>query len=71
MVIEVACHYLEGARYDDLLTVETRLDWAKGVRIRHTYQIRRDETLLAHGHSIVAAVSPSGKVLRLPDWLRG
>ncbi len=70
VVTEVMCNYLEGARYDDLLTVETTLEWAKGVRIRHTYRILHDKKVMAHGHTIVAAVSPEGKVLRLPAWLR-
>ena len=39
VVTEVMCNYLEGARYDDLLTVETNLEWAKGARIKHTYRI--------------------------------
>ncbi|MEQ1906444.1 MAG: thioesterase family protein [Pirellulaceae bacterium] len=70
VVTEVMCNYLEGARYDDLLTVETNLEWAKGVRIKHNYRILQNEKVMAHGHSIVAAVSPEGKVLRLPKWLR-
>ncbi len=70
VVVEVACHYVAGARYDDLLTIETTLDWTRGVRIRHNYRVLRGDTLLAHGHTIVAAVSPDGKVLRLPEWLR-
>lgn len=71
VVVEVHCEYREGAKYDDLLTIETQLEWAKGVRIKHLYRILRDEKEMATGHSIVASVSPSGQVLRLPSWLRG
>jgi acyl-CoA thioester hydrolase len=70
VVIEVACQYFLPAWYDDLLTVTTTVDWAKGTRIRHTYEVRRESDLLASGSTIVASVSPSGKVLRLPTWLR-
>ncbi len=70
VVVEVQCHYRDGAAYDDLLTIETHLDWAKGTRIRHTYRILRDEQVLAEGHTVVASVSPEGKVLRLPKWLQ-
>jgi acyl-CoA thioester hydrolase len=70
VVVEVACQYFLPAWYDDLLTVTTTVDWAKGTRIRHTYEVRREADLLASGSTIVASVSPSGKVLRLPTWLR-
>ena len=70
VVVEAACQYFLPAWYDDLLTVTTTVDWAKGTRIRHTYEVRREADLLASGSTIVASVSPSGKVLRLPTWLR-
>ncbi len=70
VVVELGCQFFDGAVYDDLLTIETTLDWAKGVRIRHSYRILRDTQVLAAGHTIVAAVSPMGKILRLPAWLR-
>jgi acyl-CoA thioester hydrolase len=70
VVVEVHCQYYQGARYDDLLTIRTTLDWAKAARIRHLYHIFHETELLAEGSSIIAAVSPQGKVLRLPSWLR-
>ncbi len=70
VVTEVACRYLRPARYDDLISITTTLEWARGTRIRHLYHVRRDEELLAEGHTVVAAVSPTGKILRLPPWLR-
>lgn len=70
VVVEVACQYAQPAWYDDLLTVTTTVDWAKGTRIRHTYEVRRENDLLATGSTVVASVSPEGKVLRLPAWLR-
>jgi len=70
VVVEAACQYFLPAWYDDLLTVTTTVDWAKGTRIRHTYEVRREADLLASGSTIVASVNPSGKVLRLPNWLR-
>ena len=70
VVVEVQCQYYQGAKYDDLLTVRTTLDWAKGARIRHVYHVLHEAKLLAEGSSIIASVSPNGKVLRLPPWLR-
>ena len=70
VVTEVQCRYFAPARYDDLLTLTTRLVSSKGVRIRHEYEIKRLDTLVATGNSIVAAVGRDGKVKRLPKWLR-
>lgn len=70
VVVEVECQYRAAAWYDDLLSVRTSIDWAKGTRIRHCYEVWRNDELLATGATVVAAVSPEGKVLRLPAWLR-
>lgn len=70
VVSEVNCQFFAPARYDDLLTLKTRVVSAKGVRIRHEYEILRDETLMARGSTVVAAVGKDGKVKRLPHWLK-
>ncbi|HMP80906.1 MAG TPA: thioesterase family protein [Pirellulaceae bacterium] len=70
VVAEVHCQYFQAAQYDDLLTIKTRVIWGRGARIKHHYQILREAELLAEGHTIVAAINPEGKVLRLPRWLR-
>lgn len=70
VVVEINCQYHQAAVFDDVLTVEIILEWAKGVRIKHRYRIFRDQTLLASGSTVVAAVSNAGKVVRLPRWLR-
>ncbi|MEZ6096630.1 MAG: thioesterase family protein [Pirellulaceae bacterium] len=71
VVVDVQCQYYGGAIYDDVLRVDIAVDWTKGTRIRHSYKIWRDQELVAEGHTVVASVSPEGKVLRLPKWLRG
>jgi acyl-CoA thioester hydrolase len=70
VVVEVECQYRAAAWYDDLLVVRTSVDWAKGTRIRHCYEVKRGDEVLATGATVVASVSPEGKVLRLPEWLR-
>jgi len=70
VVAEANCQYFAPAVYDDLLTVTTRVIRSKGVRIRHDYEIRRDETLIVMGHTVVASLGKDGKVKRLPEWLR-
>ncbi len=70
VVVEVNCQYHQAAVFDDVLTIDVVLEWAKGVRIKHYYRIWRDQTLLASGSTVVAAISSAGKVVRLPSWLR-
>lgn len=70
VVSKVSCNYYRGAQDDDLLTIKTSVVKAKGVRIHHHYEIFVDGELVADGDTIVAAVDPTGKVVRLPRWLQ-
>lgn len=70
VVAHLECDFLAPANYDDELTVRTTVVRAKGVRIEHFYEIFRDDDLLVTGRTIVASVDRTGKVVRLPDWLR-
>ncbi len=70
VVVEAEVKYFQPAWYDDLLTIRTSVEWAKGTRIRHRYEVSREGQVLATGATVVASVSPEGKVLRLPAWLR-
>ena len=70
VIASVACDYLQPSHYDDLLTIKITIAQARRVRIRHEYEIFREEELVAKGHSVVVCVDGDGKVKRLPDWLR-
>ncbi|MGI9517830.1 MAG: acyl-CoA thioesterase [Pirellulaceae bacterium] len=70
VVTEVHCQFFAPARYDDVLQVKARVVQARGVRIRHEYEISRDGQLVATGWTVVAAIGKDGKVKRLPTWLR-
>ena len=69
VVTQVNCNYHRAANYDDLLTIKTAVTRAKGVRIHHEYQIFDGDELVADGNTVVAAIAPTGKVCRLPQWL--
>lgn len=72
VVTHVECNYHTGAKYDDLLALKTILESAKGVRVRHRYELRNKESneLVVEGRSVVASIDHDGKVVRLPAWLR-
>jgi acyl-CoA thioester hydrolase len=72
-VIEAGVKYLSPARYDDLLSVDSRLVSVGGVRVRFEYRLTREGEgkLLATGFTVHAAVDRKGRPLKLPRELRG
>lgn len=70
VVAEVAVQYHLPAFFDDMLRLRTTMIRAKGARIEHRYEVFRGDQLLAQGSTTVACVDSSGKVARLPQWLR-
>lgn len=77
VVTEMNVRYLGGAQFDDLLCLTTRVLEAKGVRIRHGYDIVRladsfnpQPQTLVEATSVVACIDRTGKVSRLPEYLR-
>jgi len=74
VVAEMNIKYVGAAQFDDLLTLTTRVIRSRGVRIEHAYELVRTapeqaETIVT-AHSTIACVDRSGKVRRLPDYLR-
>ncbi|HXG55358.1 MAG TPA: thioesterase family protein [Vicinamibacterales bacterium] len=71
-VIEAHCEYRRPARYDDEIEVRTEGQMLSPVRMQFTYMIvrREDESTAASGHTVHAAVTPAGRVCRLPDRIR-
>jgi acyl-CoA thioester hydrolase len=65
-VLEVSLKYLRPARYDDLVTVVTRLTERPLLRIRLEYEVRRGEELLATGYSVHAFIDLQGRPVRPP-----
>ena len=70
VVAEAALRFHLPASFDDLLTLTTTTVKAKGARIEHRYEVRRDGDLLATGTTTVACIDKSGRVTRLPQWLQ-
>lgn len=69
VVADVHCRYQHPARYDELLTVRSRILEAKTRTLKFGYEVSRqgDQRLLATGHTIHVACSRTGHVKQFPD----
>lgn len=67
-IVEAGMRLRSPARYDDVLTVRTRVSAASAVRMRFDYTVHLDEDgrLLAEGHTVLASVDENGRPCRLP-----
>ena len=70
VLTHIEVRYKRPARYDDLLTLRTKVERVTTVRIDHRYELLRDDELLAEGQSTLACVDRAGRVQPLPTWLR-
>lgn len=66
VVVSLECKYRKPARYDDVLTLRTRVVRITPAKIEHEYQITRGGELLTEARSILACVDGSGAVQRIP-----
>ncbi len=69
VVADVHCRYHHPARYDELLTVRTRILEAKTRTLKFGYELLRqsDNKLLATGHTIHVACNRAGHVTHFPE----
>ncbi len=67
VVVRLQCSYHQPARYDDLLTLVTKVELVSAVKIEHSYRLLCGGRLLASATSTLACVDQSGKVQRLPE----
>lgn len=68
---EVFCKYHRSAKYDDVLIIETRIDFLKKVSMQFSYRILRaeDETELVTGTTLHGFTDRQGKIVRVPASL--
>ena len=68
-VVSISLTYRRPARYDDLLSVETRLAGVSRVKLEHTYRVLRDGLELAVARTVLACLDGNGRPRALPDGL--
>lgn len=70
VVVKLECRYRAPARFDDVLTLKTKVARQTAVRIDHTYELCRDNVVLAEASSTIACVGRDGQLQAIPDDLR-
>ena len=70
VLTKIEVKYQKPARYDDLLTIRTRVHRTTYVRIDHCYEVFREGELLAEAATTLACIDRQGKPQALPDFLR-
>jgi acyl-CoA thioester hydrolase len=68
-VIEVGVKYLRPARYDDTVTIVTRLKERPTLRVQLEYEVRRGDELLVTGFTTHAFINKTGEPVRPPPHL--
>ncbi|MBM4330057.1 MAG: acyl-CoA thioesterase [Deltaproteobacteria bacterium] len=71
-VSEVFCKYLISAKYDDVLIIETSVEFLRRASIQFAYRILRkeDRMELVTGKTLHAFVDREGKIVRIPAILK-
>ncbi|MEQ9411067.1 MAG: thioesterase family protein [Fuerstiella sp.] len=69
VVARITVRFRSPARYDDRLTLTTRIARQSPAKLEHNYQLRRDSEILCEADSVIACVDSAGKVQRIPDNL--
>lgn len=67
VIAKAECSYRKSARYDDLLTLRTRVAKISAVKLEHDYELYRDGELLAKGHTVLALVDAQGRIHRISE----
>lgn len=68
-VVEVQMRYLRPARFDDVLTVTTRVESHRSAWVWFAHDVLRGEERIHHARVRCAAVTFDGAVRRLPEAL--
>ena len=71
-VVEVTCRYMQSARYDDVVQIETDLAELGRASLHFQYRILReaDRCLLATGSTKHACLDRDGRLKRMPKFLQ-
>jgi acyl-CoA thioester hydrolase len=67
VVVHAECRFRKPARYDDVLTLKTRIARITPAKLEHDYELRRGDEVLASANTTLACVDRTGTVRRIPE----
>jgi len=72
VVADISIKYKYPIRYDEVVSIETRLENMTSAKILHNYEIWGENRTRLHatGKSTLACVDTTGHVQRIPDFLQ-
>ena len=70
VVVKAEVRYRAPARFDDELTLTTKIIRQTHVRIDHAYELRKGSTLLAEATTTIACVDRNGELTQIPEFLQ-
>ncbi|MCA8989774.1 MAG: acyl-CoA thioesterase [Planctomycetaceae bacterium] len=71
VVVSMTFRFRSPARYDDVLNVTVELERYSAAKLEHNYTVRRGETLIAEGKTVLALVDGNGQVQRITEKVPG
>jgi acyl-CoA thioester hydrolase len=71
VVVSLECKYRKPARYDDVLTLKTRVARVTPAKLEHEYRLYRDGELLTEARTTLACIDRDGAVQRIPEVYQG
>jgi acyl-CoA thioester hydrolase len=69
VVVKAECRFKAPAKYDEELTLTTRVTKQTHVRFDHAYELKRGDTLLAEATTTIACVGRDGQLRQIPEAL--
>ena len=69
VVAKAEIRYKAPARYDDELTLTTKIVRQTHVRIDHSYELKRGNALLAEATTTIACIGRDGQLRQIPESL--
>ena len=70
VVTKAEIRYRAPVKYDEEVSLTTKLARSTHVRYDHQYVLKRGQTLIAEGSTTIACVDRSGQVIQIPEELR-
>lgn len=73
VIAKCSARFLAAARYDDILTLSTRITRTGRARIDHAYELKRksDGLLIATAETTLACVDAESRIIPIPDNVLG